>query len=181
MTPPYDLYSRSADEHCRFALGRSGTSNLLVIGLNPSTATRHRSDTTIAKVERVAERFGFDGFVMLNLCPIRATHFEDLPRVAERRRTRHNIRVIESFVERERRPVLWAAWGASIHVRTFLVATALQLIVRLRRLEPDWRHFGPLTARGHPRHPSRLNYDWKFARFDADGYAESNATPSTQV
>jgi hypothetical protein len=65
----YDIYSNAHDDAWRFTLGRSGKNPLLAVGLNSSTASREKSDITVAKVERIAERAGYDGFVMLNLYP----------------------------------------------------------------------------------------------------------------
>ena len=74
----YDIYSNDRNDTLRFTLGKSGSRKLLTVGLNPSTATQETSDTTVAKVEGVAKRTGFDGFVMLNLYPIRSTDFNAL-------------------------------------------------------------------------------------------------------
>ena len=62
-----------------------------MIGLNPSTATRDKSDTTVAKVEAVARRNGHDGFVMLNLYPLRATKPSTLPQRANATQLRRNL------------------------------------------------------------------------------------------
>jgi len=51
----YDIYRSTADDACRFALGRSGRRRLVVVGLNPSTATREKSDPTVAKVAAYLE------------------------------------------------------------------------------------------------------------------------------
>jgi hypothetical protein len=167
----YDLYANSSDDRSRFLLGRAGTRPILVVGLNPSTATREKPDTTISKVEAVALRAGHDGFMMLNLYPVRATDPTTLPRRADRKRMQHNIDLIESIVAAQCSPVIWAAWGASIRARPFFISAATELVMRLRRYAPRWQCYGPLTAGGHPRHPSRLRYAWQFAAFEADAYA----------
>jgi hypothetical protein len=167
----YDLYESSSNDRCRFVLGRAGERKILVIGLNPSTATRDASDTTVAKVEEVARRNGHDGFVMLNLYPVRATDHRTLPRRADATQMRHNLDVIEALVEAEAAPVLWAAWGASVRGRPFFMSAASELLARLRRYQPRWQCYGPPTADGHPRHPSRLSYAWRFSAFGADAYA----------
>jgi hypothetical protein len=148
----YDLYANSSDDRCRYVLGRDGERKILVIGLNPSTATRDTSDTTVAKVEAVARRNGHDGFVMLNLYPVRATDHRTLPRRADARQMRHNLEVIEAMVEAEPAPVLWAAWGVSIVGRPFFLSAAIELVARLQRYRPTWQRYGPPTADGHPRH-----------------------------
>ena len=79
------LYSSNKDDTWRYTLGKPGKSLLMTIGLNPSTATREKADNTVAKVEKIAQREGFDGFVMLNLYPVRETHYRLLPSTADRK------------------------------------------------------------------------------------------------
>ncbi len=168
----YDLYTNSSDNRSRYVLGCSGTQPILVIGLNPSTATQSKPDTTLSKVEVVATRAGHDGFIMLNLYPVRATDHTSLPQRVDRKQMRLNIDTIESIVAAQRNPVIWAAWGESIRARPFFISAAMELVMRLRRYAPRWQCYGPLTAGGHPRHPSRLRYAWRFGTFGADAYAE---------
>ena len=40
----------------------------------------------------------------------------------------------------------------------------------------NWLHFGPLTKAGHPRHPSRLNYQWGFDSYDLNSYILSRVS-----
>ncbi len=172
----YDIYTNSADDRWRFTLGKSGQRKLLTIGLNPSTATQEKSDTTVSKVEQVARQNGFNGFVMLNLYPVRSTDFNALPVNASERATAENLKIIEAIVAAETNPTVWAAWGKGIMARAFFVSSALALIERLQKYRANWQHFGPLTVAGHPRHPSRLNRAWKLTRFDAGGYARRIGT-----
>jgi hypothetical protein len=172
----YDIYTNSPDNRLRFTLGKSGGRKLLTIGLNPSTATQERSDTTAAKVEQVSRQKDFDGFVMLNLYPVRSTDFNQLPLNANKKALAKNLEVIETLVAAESHPTIWAAWGAHITARPFFVSFAVTIVERLQQYRVDWRHFGPLTIAGHPRHPSRLNYAWEFRAFDADGYVRQMRT-----
>ncbi len=107
----YDIYSNAKNDLWRFTLGKSGNRNLITIGLNPSTATREKSDTTIAKVQRAARQAGFDGFVMLNLYPVRSTDFNALPEKVNAEAFTENLAKIEAVVAAESKPVVWAAWG----------------------------------------------------------------------
>lgn len=168
----YDLYANSSDDRSRFLLGRSGVRPIVVIGLNPSTATQAKPDTTLSKVEAVAFRTGHDGFMMLNLYPVRATDHTMLSHRADSKQMKRNFALIECIVAAQRGPTIWAAWGASIVARPFFVSAAMELVARLRRYAPRWQCYGPLTAGGHPRHPSRLRYAWRFSEFGADAYAE---------
>jgi hypothetical protein len=168
----YDIYQSTADDACRFALGRSGRRTLVVVGLNPSTATREKSDPTAAKVERVARAYGYDGFVLVNLCPVRATDCRTLPATVEPGLLEANLEAIGHIAASVQDLVLWAAWGAPILTRPFLHGAAMAIADAVERCSPAWQHFGPLTAGGHPRHPSRLSYAWAFAPFDVADYLE---------
>ena len=167
----YDIYSNSRDDSSRYTLGKRGSRMLYAVGLNPSTATKEKSDTTVAKVEGVALRNGFDGFAMLNLYPVRSTDYNALHEEVDGAAFAENLDGIEALVGGDRRPVIWAAWGDAIGVRPYFVAAAKELIRRLEKYSPAWQHFGTLTGAGHPRHPSRLQYAWQFSRLDSAGYA----------
>jgi hypothetical protein len=109
----YDIYSNANKDLWRFTLGKSGRRKLLAIGLNPSIATREKSDTTMAKVEGVARRNGFDGFTMLNLYPVRSTNFQKLPYRADTEAFAENLKRIEALVASEPEPVIGAFVSSS--------------------------------------------------------------------
>lgn len=169
----YNIYSTAHDNLWRFTLGKSGEHKLLVIGLNPSTATDEQSDVTIAKVDTVAKNNGYDGFVMLNLYPVRSTDYNALSKDLDATAFADNLTRIEQLISAEQQSVtIWAAWGNSIIARPYFQLAAIELIRRLQKYGVTWQHFGTLTASGHPRHPSRLNYSWSLSRFDAISYAD---------
>jgi hypothetical protein len=168
----YDIYSNDHEDSWRFTLGRSGSRKVIVIGLNPSTATQERSDTTVAKVDGVASRNNFDGFVMTNLYPVRSTDYNNLPHDVNDTAYLENLNHIEAVVSAEPNPVIWAAWGESVSARSYFVVAIAELHTRLQRHAPSWQNFGPLTNSGHPRHPSRLRYAWSFSQFDMKQYVQ---------
>jgi hypothetical protein len=60
----------------RYSLERAwsaGTSRLLVIGLNPSTADSSADDPTVRRCVGFAKQFGFDGLLIGNLFAARST------------------------------------------------------------------------------------------------------------
>lgn len=169
----YDIYSNANNDAWRFTLGKSGTRTLIVIGLNPSTATQERADTTVAKVEQAAANNGYDGFIMLNLYPVRSTDFESLPLEEDTEAFRENMERIVQLVATTPNPVIWAAWGESIRAREYFQNAACHLIAKLSNTPAKWVHFGPLTQSGHPRHPSRLQYAWGFNDLDVKQYTHT--------
>lgn len=166
----YDIYSQSNDDRLRFTLGLRGDKMLYVVGLNPSTATQEKSDTTVAKVQVVARQAGYTGFAMLNLYPVRATDFKTLPTIADKNAIDSNLAAIEHLLAQEQTPTIWAAWGQSILARPYFRSSAKAIANQLAAHNPRWVNFGALTADRHPRHPSRLSYSWSFSEFALTEY-----------
>ncbi|MBV1931445.1 MAG: DUF1643 domain-containing protein [Porticoccaceae bacterium] len=190
----FDLYCANQRDTCRFILGKEGTRPLFIVGLNPSTANRDKSDVTATKVARVAEAEGYDGFVMTNLYPLRSTNPDNLPERGDGRLIRRNLAEIMELAGQQSEPHFWAAWGADINKRPYLTKACLQLVEEVEKLGGTWRAFGPsstttspslltksvgltepspkalLTKAGHPRHPSRLSYAWALQSFDMQAY-----------
>jgi hypothetical protein len=169
----YDIYTNARDDAWRFTLGKSGKRKLLTIGLNPSTATKEKSDPTVARVQKVAQNNDFDGFIMLNLYPVRATDYRTLPSKVDKVAFSDNLQRIEAVVADEENPVVWAAWGESILYHDFFVHACIELFARLQNHDVSWLRFGDMTASGHPRHPSRLSYSWRFAPLEVARYAST--------
>lgn len=168
----YDLYASNKRDTCRYVLGKEGKRKLFVVGLNPSTANREKSDTTVAKVERVAISQGYDGFVMTNLYPLRSTDPKELPIRGRASLLRDNLEAIQKLAAREAAPTFWAAWGVNIETRTYLSRALLGFSGLVQEVGGRWVHYGALSKEGHPRHPSRLAYSWDFHPFKVDPYLD---------
>ena len=67
------------DEKVRYALGEPGWCNLLIVGLNPSTATPDKPDPTIKRVGKIVEKENLNGWIMINLYPMRTPKPSELP------------------------------------------------------------------------------------------------------
>jgi len=168
----FNIYD--GDERVRFSLGQDGSRKLFVIGLNPSTADAEKSDQTINKVKGFVKRQSkFDSFIMLNLCPLRSTNPNALPKLEDEELIRlagRNGKAIKGIIEQENAPTIWAAWGNNIKKRPYLFG-CLQTIVKIAlNQKADWITCGKMTKLGHPRHPSRLGYEIEFRLFDVKEY-----------
>jgi hypothetical protein len=168
----YDLYQSNETDTARFILGKNGKRKLFVVGLNPSTANKDKSDTTVAKVETVTRNNSFDGFVMVNLYPLRSTDPHSLPEVVDRHLFQSNIEQIISIASHEESPVFWAAWGGDIMLRAYLSESFKALASEVHQINGSWVNYGKLRKDGHPRHPSRLSYAWQFSHFEVATYTQ---------
>jgi hypothetical protein len=166
----YTEYISSQDESLRFLVGTKGDRPLFAIGLNPNTATQYITDNTVAKAENLANMHRHQGLIMLNLYPLRSRTAKDLPNRPDESVRARNEREILNALSRVKSPCIWAAWGNDIRRRDYLQQTAASIIMKIHKIKPVWLHFGALTVKGHPRHPSRVSYSWNFQRFDAESY-----------
>jgi len=168
----YDLYKDYENNTSRFILGKNGTKKIFIIGLNPSTANKEKSDTTVAKVEKVAQNNNYNGFVMLNLYPLRSTDPKGLPQNGDKALIKLNIENILELTKKENEPIFWAAWGGDILSRNYLMESLKLLNTEIEKIGGKWVNYGELTKYKHPRHPSRLSYSWNFSEFSIRDYFE---------
>lgn len=145
--------SQIGDDEVRYALVQEGKRTLFVVGLNPSTADATKPDPTMQSVLRIAEFNGFDGFIMINLYPKRATFPKDLPREHDEQLHQSNLAKIKELLRGRNNVEVWLAYGDNIGRRTYL-ATCLRDIEKVfEPHNPKWYHINTLTSKGNPRHP----------------------------
>lgn len=139
--------------------------DLMVVGLNPSTADATVNDPTVRRCLGYAQRWGFAGLWMMNLYAYRATD----PRVMQRVNdpvgplNRWHLNVVADLVMSEGGAIL-AAWGGN--------ANGLQSGWFRRHAADSWGYgvacLG-LTKAGEPKHPLYLRSDATPIPFLGDG------------
>ncbi len=149
----------SADRRFRFSLSYWWGEGLplIVVGQNPSRASRTTTDPTVTRCARRAHGAGLAGLVMMNMFPLVATDPEDLfaagPMPDEEDIC---LRLIITAVQLwSAAPVLFAPGG---HRHPRHRARAALVESTLRQLGARLMCLGT-TADGQPRHPSRAGYD----------------------
>jgi hypothetical protein len=168
------LYERSCDNKFRYVLGERGNNPLICIGVNPSTAEPNKLDPTLRNVKSWAQRLGYDGWVMLNLYPQRATNPKDLHADPDSPHFIANVIAVRNLRKKLGCPVVvWAAWGTLIEKRPYL-SHALWSI-RMALPDANWIHIGPLSAKGHPHHPLYLSHKSTVQEFDITEYLKKES------
>lgn len=162
------IYITSSDNTARFALGNPGTTNLVVFGVNPSTATDIEYDRTIRRVEGYSRAHGFGGWLMLNLYPQRAKDPDDLHTEANTDLCAENIDAIAKALELVGDFTLCAAWGELIRERKYLASCLTQINASL--CPKTWHSIGEPLKKGHPRHPLYAQTKWPLKPFDLTNY-----------
>ncbi len=157
-----------SDSNNRFALGQPGKYNMLVVGVNPSTATPWKDDPTIRKVRNIIKESNYDGWVMVNLYPQVTSEPDNLPKVMDADITEKNMQIISEIIEKNYIAAAWAAWGNLIDKRPYLGEILCQLE---EYVQCEWYYRGSLTRSGNPRHPLYLPVNGKFNWFPVYDYA----------
>ena len=136
----------------RYALTKDGSNPLLVIGLNPSTANETKPDNTMKSVLRIASYNNYDGFVMLNLYPLRSTCPAKLPEQSDTEIYENNIHVIKDILEKYPESDILLAYGNNIIQKKYLRQYAEEIIKMLREMGRNILCIG-VTKCGMPKHP----------------------------
>ena len=158
------------DESIRFVLKKEGNKSLYIIGLNASAADENKPDPTVRRAMGIAVANGFDGFVMFNLYPLRATDPKDLPEADEQKLVKRNITAIKQELGGVSQPTIVAAWGDNITKRAYF-GECLQSIIRsIAAQGATWKRIGDLTKAGHPRHPLYVEGSAELSNFDVEKY-----------
>ena len=127
---------------------------LVVIGLNPSTADEHTNDPTIRRCLGFAHRWGCGRLLMLNLFGYRATDPKDLKRALEPVGMENGNafgRLLATRPPNADNRIILAAWGThgGFQNRDKHV---------MRWLSPLLVHCLGVTKHGFPKHPLYLPY-----------------------
>ena len=165
-TPEGWLYI--GDDNVRYLLGEPKEKNVLVFGINPSTATPFKTDRTITKVRNICHNQDSDcGWIMANIFPLRSTKPDNLPVIADSVLSDNNIHILSLLLKSYHIEKVWAAWGNIIWKRDYLIEELFK-IYRLCKGDNSllWYHTGSMTKGGNPRHPLYLKKDSIFEPFD---------------
>lgn len=171
-----EIYKTNTDNTARFILGKYNKRPLVVFGINPSTATKEKNDTTISIVEQIvvmtSEKLRCDGYIMLNIYPLRATKIDkSFDQNCNYTLSEENLQCISNSIPENGEII--AAWGTNITSRGFFIDLLSQINNIVKAKNGKWITLS-LTKGGHPHHPTRLAYDkMTFEPFDIDSYIAS--------
>ena len=158
----------------RYVLGTRGEYPVICAGINPSTAEPDNLDPTLKSVSRIAAANAFDSWMMYNVYAQRATRPDDMD--TERNELLHheNMEAFRALLQLAacggRTPIVWAAWGAIIEKRSWLMDCVRDMFMLGEDFGAQWVCAGKCSKAGHPHHPLYLRKDELFHPFDMGGY-----------
>ncbi len=161
----------------RFKFEMKGSNELIIIGINPSTArgvskncTECTEDMTIKRVLGFSNRnwnydenkIRFDGFLMLNVCAQVATAPKDLNPKRDEEMHKLNLSKIKEYLkvlEGKQDIYVLLAYGNAIKNRNYLKDNLGNIRRVLKEHNAIFFRLGKLTAKGNPCHPLYLPGD----------------------
>lgn len=164
------LYEHNKDNSARYILGEQGNNMLACFGINPSTATPEKLDPTLTRVRERARRDGYDGWVMFNIYPQRATNPNDMHLKLDIELHKENLKTIKGFFS-EHDCEIWAAWGTNIAMRPYLMGCLQDISSALHGYDYKWIQIGKPSVQGHPHHPLYVKYTETPVMFDVWAYS----------
>ena len=158
----------------RYILGTRGKKPLIVIGVNPSTASPDNLDNTLKSAERISLANGYDSFIMFNVYAERATDPDLMDKSFNTALHKENMEAFDYVLSLSEKPHIWAAWGTIVTKRPYLSVCVHDMIKIGERHSAAWFTCGERSKKGgHPHHPLYLRSDTPLSPFDINRYAEN--------
>ncbi|HFC8495628.1 TPA: DUF1643 domain-containing protein [Neisseria subflava] len=156
-----NLCEPEKNEIYRYLLGRRGKKPLVAICMNPSAANMEYSDRTINRIIKVSEKLGYDGWIIANLYPERATRASELGAYNDEQQEK-NIQKIMEFLKDNGIDKVWGAWGDLNY--PVLTKSKEKLLSELKKADIKIYTFATLTKKGEPVHPLNRVVKQDFSR-----------------
>lgn len=163
------IYSNNQNNMARYTLGEPGKNNLICIGINPSTAEPEKLDSTLTVVKKLSLQHNFDGWIMINIYPQRATNPNNLHKEIDLYLHNENLKHIQELIQIYPQFTIWAAWGTLIEKRKYLKHCLFDIY---KLLNNRWISIGPISKNGHPHHPLYLKHDSEIFDFNIQKYID---------
>ena len=146
------IYVNEDNNSSRYVLGEKGSNPLIVFGVNPSTAEPNNLDKTLTKIKKMMIHHSFDGWIMLNIYPQRATNPKGLDKELSFLIHKRNLVEIKKVLEKYPNQPVVAAWGNIITIRSYLIECLREIFDMSKEYRNDWLCFDTNLS-GNPKHP----------------------------
>jgi len=107
---------------------------------------------------------------MFNVYAQRATNPDDMEKNCNMALHTENIKAFEYILSGAENPSVWAAWGAIVEKRDYLMELILDFAKISEKYGAKWYSCGAISKKGHPHHPLYLRSDTKKDEFDVYSY-----------
>lgn len=146
----------------RYIIGKQGLNPLIAICMNPSAARDDKSDRTINRIINISTKLNYDGWIVFNIYPERATNAANMDAYNEDLAI-SNLEHLRNYIIQNKVKEIWGSWGDLNHKT--LRSAKTDVLNLLNSLGVDIFYFGTLTASGNPRHPLQRRESWEKMKY----------------
>ena len=166
-----ELYNQSKKTYRYCLIGnKKAKKPLIVVGLNPSTADNEKPDPTMRRVISFMESNGYDGFLMINLYPLRTPSPKELKKYGiDKEIHQLNLQKIQSYLKNISNPNVLLGFGSKILYIPELKKCFKDIVSTCNVYKVNWLCLKKTKA-GHPSHPLYLKRNLKLVEFDVENY-----------
>lgn len=149
----------------RYVLGTKGSNPLIVIGINPSTASPDNLDPTLKRAQSIAHFNGYDSFWMINVYAQRATSPDDVEKACNDFLHQQNLLAFKKLLCLSPTKNVWCAWGNNINKRKFLKDCIADIVQTGNKMGATWLQAEKTCKSGNPHHPLYLKTETKLISY----------------
>ncbi len=143
------------DEYCtRYVLGNLSSKNLYVILLNPSTASDTKHDPTSSFIKKIAFENGYNGWIILNLTPLRSAKPHLLPHAIDNDLFERNLQIYNKYIPEK--SDVWLGYGDKSESRSYLQQSRKAILATLLNKKCTLYYCYGLSKMGNPYHPGYI-------------------------
>lgn len=165
----YNIYFNDNGDLVRYMMGNEGNKTLLCVGLNPSVASKKKTDQTVSRLKLWHNSYGYDGWVMYNIYPERGTEPEELPKIMNKKWHERNLKTLENYLSNYKgeKITILAAWGSLLDKTNYL-KPCLKDIYKIAK-NYEWKCLYTI-ADNHPKHFVGAKHRDELEVFDIEKY-----------
>ena len=165
------VYENNKENTARYVLGERGKKTLYCLAINPNTATPDNLDRTSIKVRTIARNNGFDGWILINVFPIRSENVSSLPDLSNEKEIEKNLEAIRKHIPKGK-VTIWAAFGNSIRTKPYLVDCLKGIAEGLSDHIIHWVATR-VNVSGTPKHPLYERNEALLTEFDMESFLKN--------
>jgi len=143
------ICKESKQKIARYIIGKEGSNPLVLFTLYPEDHSLAKWSATIKKVIKMSEALDKDGWLIINVYPIKINSVSEINQIENMQLVYRNREEIKDLFNKYNVTTVWAAWGNEVQENTFLWYELKNLLKRIPN-NLKWITIGKLSREGHP-------------------------------
>lgn len=167
------ICKESKQKVARYIIGKEGSNPLILFTLYPEDHSLAKWGATIRKVVKLSEALNNDGWLIINIYPIKINSISEIDHVENIQLVYRNRDIIKELFNRYNITTVLAAWGNEVEENNFLWFELKNLLKRFPN-NIKWITIGELSKQGHPVFDDKVLKLSKMKSFVIEDYLKNH-------